>query len=366
MKRFFIIAGESSGDIHGARLMEKIQEMAPDTEFVGIGGKNMEAAGLKSLAKLSDISVVGFLEVIKKYRFFSDLLTKVKNILSSEKFDAFLPIDYPGFNIRVAKFARENNIKVFYYIAPQLWAWGKNRAKKLIGAIDKLLVVFPFEVDYFTKFGINTEFVGHPLMDDPVFGNSPLEFHERENLIALLPGSRNQEIVKHLPLMTETVKEIREQHSNYRIGVAASNLVDGSIYNELKNNYGVEIFDNSRELMSLSKVGLVKTGTSNLEAALLGLPFVMFYKTSYFTYRMGRALINLPYISLINILLNENVVKELIQKDANPKKMNKEISYLLNNLDSYNYMLTKFNNIRKLLGKEGASEKAAKIILNET
>ena len=363
MKKIFISAGDPSGEIHAARLMKQIKEQSGEVEFTGLGGENMIKEGLHPLAKLSDISVVGFWEVAKRYGFFKSLLNKCRNIISKD-IDIFIPVDYPGFNIRLAGYAKEAGIPVTYYIAPQLWAWGKNRAKKLGAVVDKLLVVFPFEVEYFRNFGIDAVFTGHPLMDDPVFADDPPGFGARKKLIALLPGSRDQEVKSHLPVLKKCADKIRATMPEYEFGIGVSRTVDERLYNDfIAVNDGFRLYENTREMMLQSRAGIVKTGTSTLEAALCGMPFAMFYKTSLLTYYMGRYLVNLPHISLVNIISGKAAVKEFVQNDFRPAAVAAEIGRIIKDDDYRNNMLGDFQSIRKELGGEGASKKAAEEIL---
>ncbi len=363
--KFFIVAGEPSGDTHAARLMNAIKQILPNVEFIGIGGKEMEKQGLKSLVPISEISVVGFWEVAKKYKFFTQLLEKCKDILKNEKFNAFIAVDYPGFNIKLATYAKSLSIPVVYYIAPQLWAWGKNRAPKLAKAVDLLLVVFPFEVAFFKQYGINVQFVGHPLLDDEIFNQKILNYSERENIITLLPGSRKQEIARHLPMMEQTAILLHKQFPNFKIHIAKSPNVGFDLFDNISRNHKfITINEDTKKLLSIAKVGAVKTGTSNLEACLLGMPFVMYYKTSAITYFLGRKLINLPYISLVNILKNELIVPEIIQKDARPAIITSEIAKMIDNESLYAKMQCKFLEIKNQLGHKGASSTAAETIIN--
>lgn len=345
--------------------MLEITKLVRDTEFIGIGGKNMIAAGLESIAEMKDIAVVGFWEVLKKYNFFKRLLNESKNIIKSGQIDAFVPVDYPGFNIRLADFSKSSDVPVYYYIAPQLWAWGKNRAEKLKGAVDKLYVVFPFEVGYFRGFGIDAEFIGHPLLDDPSLSKNPPDYDKREKIIALMPGSRNQEVKKHTHLFSKTAQIIKKELPDYRIIIPKSANVETELYEEYsKIEKSIEYTDNSRELMLHSRAAVVKTGTSNLEAALCGLPFVMAYKTSYFNYLIGRSLVNMPYISMPNILLNREIINEYIQKEARPEVIANNVVKLTqkNYFEEYK---KEFEKIRKILGGSGANKLTAQKIISE-
>lgn len=364
MKKIFISAGEPSGDIHAARLMKSLRAKCPDVTFIGLGGENMIREGLEAIVSMDEISVVGFSEVARRYRFFKDLLNKCKNILSQKDVDMFLPVDYPGFNIKLAQHSKSIDLPVVYYIAPQLWAWGKKRAKKLQGIVDLLIVVFPFELEYFNNFGINAKCFGHPLLDNPRIADYEFNSQRRENTIALIAGSRKQEIERHLPLFYAFIDLYKDRFPDFQFVFAKPQGIDKSVFEPyLKEN--ILLSDNSIDLMIKSKAGIVKTGTSNLEAALCGMPFVMMYKASALTYLIGKSLVNLKYISLVNILLNKSVVTELIQGDANPKAMVDEISKLItnDNTNDKNDMINEFMKIKDMLGTPGCSDRIANEIL---
>lgn len=361
MPKIFISAGDPSGDIHAANLMKELKCIIPNLEFIGIGGSLMQQQGLNSLVPIEDIAVVGFWEVLKRINKFSQLLSKCKNIFNKQKIDLFIPVDFPGFNIKLIKYATRNNIPIAYYIAPQLWAWGSNRAKKL-QKVDKLYVVFPFEEDFFRKFGINTEFIGHPLLDNILLKENPLPFEKRENIIALLPGSREQEINKHLKLFIESAKLFKREFHDYKIALAKSNNVNLDKFERLLIENQVEIFYNSLELMKKAKLGIVKTGTSNLEAALAGMPFVMAYRTSSLSYIISKKLISLEYISIVNILEEKKVIDEMIQNDANSKKIAKALKEIIINDEKRDNIFNAFKNLREKISSNSASKTTAQKI----
>lgn len=358
MTKIFISVGDPSADKHAARLMRKIKDRDPNVEFVGLGGDDMFKEGLQSIVPISDIAVVGFWEVAKKYSFFKDLINRCSEILLSGQIDLFLPIDYPGFNLRLAKKAKEIGIPVVYYIAPQLWAWGSNRTEKLKGNVDKLLVVLPFEENYFNASGIDSEFVGHPLLEDDSFNQ---EVEKDQRLIAFLPGSRLQEIKKHEELFVETMRQLVSKR-DLKFGIARPSHLNQDFYKRYLTVENTELWDDPRKLMKTASAGVVKTGTSNLEAALCNMPFSMVYKTSYLTYFLGKNMINLDYISLVNILADKEVVPELIQKDASPERISSVIFNILDNPTVSKNMLQDFQSIRKSLGTFNASQKASDII----
>jgi lipid-A-disaccharide synthase len=344
--------------------MKEIKRLYADVEFIGFGGKAMINEGLENLIPMEQISVVGFWEVAKRYFFFRKFLKKCSNIISSGEVDLFIPVDFPGFNLRLAESAKANNVPVVYYIAPQLWAWGENRAKGLKEKVNLLLTVFPFETDFFDRFEINTSFVGHPLLDDPEIPEDIPSSDERENIIALLPGSRKQEILRILPVMIESSALISKEYPEYRFAVAKSSNVEEELYRSMiGDNDKFDLWNNSRELMKTARVGIVKTGTSNLEAALCGMPFVMIYLTSLASYYLAKNLVNLKNLSLVNILARKEVVKELIQNDADKRLIAKQIDSILSNKLKYDYMQSQFKAIRFMLGDKGAAENAAEKVV---
>lgn len=360
MKRFFIVAGEASGDTHAAKLMAALRQLYPGCVFEGIGGEAMSQQGLQSLVALSDINVVGFWEVAKRYSFFKQLLARCAALLRTNHYDAFIPVDYPGFNMRLAAEARRCAIPVCFYIAPQLWAWGSKRAKKLRSVVDVLLVVFPFETSFFEQFGINAKFVGHPLLDAPEFADEVLPIGQRDNVLALMPGSRAQEVQAHLPILLRTADLVRREEPALDIVIAAPNSVPPSLYAPASGR--AAIAPHSRALMKRARVGVVKTGTSTLEAALCGMPFVMMYKTSVLSYLVARQLVRLPYIALANIVAQKRVVRECIQSEARPDVLAAELVRLVRDTHSAELMQQEFRQLRAALGDGGASARAAQHI----
>lgn len=360
----FISAGESSGDMHAARLMQELKAVfREEIHFFGIGGINMQKEGLTSLVDLRNISVVGFLEVAKKAGLFLNLFKLCKQVICNNKIDLFIPVDYPGFNLKLAKYCKSQKIPVFYYIVPQLWAWGKHRAEKLQGNVDHLMVVFPFEVDYFKKYNLDAHFVGHPLLESPAFSPNVKDYNDRNNTLALFPGSRKQEIKKHIPLLIKTAKLIKNQCKSINISIAKAPLInENDISSLIDNDIDYSFVTDSHTLMKDSLVGIVKTGTSTLEAALAGMPHSMYYIASFTTYFLGKRLINLPYISLPNILMNDFVIQEFIQQDARPEYIAVEILKLIKHREYYQEMQGIFKQITDMLGKEKASHNAAKFI----
>lgn len=363
--KIFLVAGDQSGDNYGAKLMQEIHKINPKIEFLGIGGKNMIASGLKSIVKLEDISVIGFIEVAKKYIFFKNLLKQCQNVIVEEEVNLFLPIDYPGFNLRLSEFCKNNNIPVLYFIAPQLWAWGANRVQKLKRAINKLIVILPFEKEYFKKFGIETEFFGHPLLDNEILTKEFIPIQDRKKIITIMPGSRKQEVKRHLPMLTELVKVLSRKYPEFEFHFTKSNIVEKSDFDDLlKFSNKVKLVQFEYSQLRKSRFAIIKTGTSNIEAALCGLPFAMYYKTSNVSYYISKWLINLPFISLINIILNKKVVEEFIQSDANVQNLANEVEKHISNFEKSVDMIAEFDNLREQLGKNGATPKLAQYVVN--
>lgn len=377
-KHFFIVAGEASGDLHAARLMRALKELLPECRFSGIGGANMAREGLESIVPLADISVVGFWEVAKRYPMFKRLLETTSSMLASGGYDAFIPVDYPGFNLRLAAAAKAAHVPVAWYIAPQLWAWGSDRASKLKSLVDMLLVVLPFEPDFFRQFGIDAHFVGHPLMEDPVIAAPPLAVSKRDREIALFPGSRRQEIARNLPTMLEsiaTMRHISPQYADYRVTLALSPTLPATEYDRLlqetykRYGFTIERETDGRRLLARARAGMVKTGTSTLEAALCGMPHVMMYRTSALSYLYAKHLVNLSTIALPNILMEKvhgrnNVVPELVQTMATPHSLAQAMISLLDDTVAQQ-MTDDFATLRTMLsnGAYGtASGNAARII----
>lgn len=351
----------------------------------------MTKQGLNSIVDIKEISVVGFSAIAKKYFFFRRLLNKCKKLLTSEKVDLFLPIDYPGFNLTLSKFAKQNGIKVIYYIAPQLWAWWSSRAKKIEKAVDRLLVILPFEVEFFRAFNINTTFVGNPISDDEDFKYKIQNFNERDNLIGIFPGSRKEEILRNLSIIKPVIEQIQVNFPDFKIGLAVSKNVSFEIYiNFFSVHFDKNLFDlsqivyfeNSRDLMKKAKFGIVKTGTTTLEAGLLGMPFIMFYRASLFNYIIGKNLLNLDVVSLVNILMLKSgykinnfwkshlsfekqlLITEYIQK-LEVEKIIEEMKLIINHENHFQQFQTELSKIKQILSDNKASENAAKIIVQE-
>ncbi|MCC5918648.1 MAG: lipid-A-disaccharide synthase [Cryomorphaceae bacterium] len=355
--KYYIIAGEPSGDLHGAKLISAIKRRQPQAEFRVWGGDKMTEAGAELVTHYREMAFMGFLEVIKNIFTILGLMRKCKSDLLAYQPDLLILIDYPGFNMRMATFAKKNNIKVAYYIAPQVWAWKAGRVKKLKETVDLMMTILPFEKSFYAQRGMDVEYVGHPLIDH-------LAFVPRENMvgdnptIALLPGSRKQEIEMILPEMLKLANAM--PNANFLIGMAPSQSKQfyEPFMTKLTNVslYQGETYDLMRE----ADAGLVTSGTATLEAALLGLPQVVCYKTSAISYMLARYFIKVKYISLVNLIADREIVRERIQENLNQKVLLSDLKELLYS-ERRSQMAADYKGIRNTLGA-GASDKAAKLI----
>jgi len=362
--RIFIAAGEPSGDRHAARLMEQLRLLIPDVVFEGIGGPAMEMQGLHSMARIADLAVSGFWEVAKRYSFFRTLLTRCGDVISnaSGSFSRGKPallicVDYPGFNMRLAALARQAGVPVCYYIAPQLWAWGKDRGPKLAAVVNKLLVVFPFEVEFFRSFGIDVHHVGHPLLDDPNFSSLP---NHQQHSVAFLPGSRAQELHRHAPLLAETARILLRDDPSLSISSARPSNVPIEAYEEMIDA-GITVGDDARLVLRTSGAGMIKAGTSTLEAALSALPFSTFYHTSALSYALSKRLVTVNSVTMLNLLLHRPVINEYLQRDATPAALAAEVRTLLSDGGRRAEIHDACVEVRTELGGSGASARAAAI-----
>jgi len=367
-KRLYIIAGEASGDLHGSNLIKAMYQKDDTIEIRAWGGDKMEEAGATLVKHFRDLAFMGFAEVIMNLRTILKNIKFCKEDILKFKPDALILIDYPGFNLRIANWAHEQGIKVFYYISPQIWAWKKNRVFKIKKNVDKMFVILPFEKDFYKQYDMDVEFVGHPLMDEiedfkktaPTFG----EFTQKNNLsskpiIAVIPGSRKQEISKILPEMVHLISKFPD----YQFLVGAAPSIDDSFYKTyLKGENIALIRDQTYSLFNLATAGMVASGTATLEAAIFGLPEVVCYKGNALSITIARSIIKVKYISLVNLIMDKEIVTELIQNDLTTKNLEKEIQLLLNPKNREK-LAKGYLELRNKLGGIGASQNAANAML---
>ena len=366
--KYYIIAGEASGDLHASNLMKSILKKDSTAEFRFWGGDLMtEVAGFPPVKHYRDLAFMGFLEVAK------NLTTILKNIkfckedIQKNKPDVLILVDYPGFNLRIAEFAKSLGIKVIYYISPQLWAWKEGRVEKIRKFVDEMLVILPFEKDFYKKHEVDAHFVGHPLLDAiSALKEIDIDQFKAENnlnqkeIIALLPGSREQEVTKMLELMLS----VRPNFQEYQFVIAGAPSLPKEFYQKFVDENVHFVSNKTYDLLRCSKAALVTSGTATLETALLNIPEVVCYRSSRISYEIGKRVVkNIKYISLVNLIMDQEIVTELIQSDLNTKNLVKELELILEG-NSREKMLHNFELLREKLGGKGASDLAAEIIIN--
>jgi lipid-A-disaccharide synthase len=362
--KYFIIAGERSGDLHGSNLITAIKKADKEAQIVGWGGDYMKTAGAIILMNYRDLAFMGFFEVLMNLSKILGFFRICKKQIQEFQPDAIILIDYAGFNMRIAKWAKPQRFKLFYYISPKVWAWNQNRALKLKETIDKLFVIFPFEVDFFKKFDYEVEFVGNPLFD------AIADFHPnpdflRENklgnskIIALLPGSRKQEVEEMLAFMVATKK----QFPDYHFVIAGVGNLSKEFYERFLSDDVSIVFDQAYDLLTQAEAAMVTSGTATLETALFSVPQVVCYKTSWLTHKIAMRLIRVPFISLVNLIAQKEVVIELWQNEVTPENITKEIKKVLNNSAERKQQIADYQKIREVLGSTGASERTGKRIV---
>jgi lipid-A-disaccharide synthase len=374
--KYYIIAGEASGDLHGSNLIREIKMKDPDALIRGWGGGLMQEAGAEIVKDYRDLAFMGFTEVIRNLPTILKNIKFCKSDILQFKPDAVIFIDYPGFNLRIAEWARKMGFKTIYYISPQVWAWKESRVKGIRENIDKMLVILPFEKDFFHKWNYETEYVGHPLVEvierykKSLEAGLPPEIylaHEKKvqptlPLIALLPGSRKQEILMKLPVMLEASR----QFPDFQVVVAEAPGQDASFYDEVLKNYpqAGRVRNQTYSLLMHARAACVTSGTATLETALFGVPEVICYKGSNISYQIAKRLIKVKYISLVNLIMDKPVVKELIQDEMNVKNIVAELKKLLSDNDTRNRIHKDYDELRELLSQGGnASVKAAGLIV---
>ncbi|MFY7964231.1 MAG: lipid-A-disaccharide synthase [Chitinophagaceae bacterium] len=376
--KYYIIAGEASGDLHGSNLIKQIKLKDDAANIQCWGGDLMQSAGAKLIKHYRELAFMGFAEVVKNLPTIFKNLAFCKQDILAFKPDVLVLIDYPGFNLRIAKWAKEHNIKIAYYISPQVWAWKANRVKQMKLCIDKMLCIIPFEKDYYKlKWNWDVEYVGHPLVEviekfkvqslnlkvDEHATNLKPDTLNLKPCIAVLPGSRKQEIIKKLPIMLEVAKSFPD----YQFVVAKAPGLDDSFYEPFFKSYpNVSTVNNQTyQLLLNAKAAIVTSGTATLETALFGVPEVVCYKTSNISYAIGKRLVKIKFISLVNLIMNKLIVKELIQNELTTKNLVTELEDLLKNETRRKQLQEDYTLLwNKLAAGGNASSTAAKIIYN--
>jgi lipid-A-disaccharide synthase len=368
--KYYIIAGETSGDMHAANLMYEIKKLDTNANFRCWGGDMMEKEGGVIVKHIKDLSFMGFVEVLMNIRTISKNLKFCKTDLLSYQPDALILVDFPGFNLRIAQFAKKNGLKVFYYISPSVWAWKESRVEIIKKSVDKLFAILPFEKDFYKKHNCDVDYEGHPLIDQ--IEKLKKQFSTREKfitdnnlngkkIIACLPGSRKQEIIKLLPEMSKQ----QQFFPDFEFVIAcAPNLSDEFYLSILKNNQIKLLRNKTYELMHHSHAGIIKSGTSTLEAALFNLPEVCCYKGNPISIWIARKVAKVKYISLPNLIMNKLLIKELIQENLNELQLKSELENIIYDINYRNKLQEDYTYLKELLGGPGASKRIAEKLVN--
>jgi lipid-A-disaccharide synthase len=368
-----MVAGEASGDLHGSHLVKEMLSLDPTLQFYGVGGKKMKNEGVELIADSKEMAVVGITEVLLKLKRIYQIYRKLKNSLTSNSPSLVILIDYPDFNLRFAREAKKKNIPIVYYISPQVWAWRKGRIKKIGRLIKKMIVIFPFEKKIYEEAQIDVDFVGHPLLDAIRSQFSREEAFQQFSLssgvttIGLLPGSRMNEVKRHLPPMIEAIPLISKQINPVQFIIPVAPGLDlGEVQNLVgSKRENIRVVENNiYDVMRISDVVIVASGTATIEAAIMGAPMIVVYRVSPLTYLLGKMLIKVKNIGMVNIIAGKTVVPELIQKDVTPEKITSAVVQILENPSKQEEIKKELNSLKEKIGKSGASFRAAQIIIS--
>jgi len=373
-RKFLIIAGEASGDLHGAALVKALREAEPDIELFGVGGERMKAEGFETLFHINQMAFLGFGEVVKHIPYILKVQKKLLQEAVARGIEAVVLIDYPGFNLNIAKKFKKLGIRVVYYIAPQIWAWGQKRVKKLKERTDMVLAVFPFEEKFFREKGVSVNFVGNPLAERIANYNFMPErefrdafgLDQKREILAVLPGSRKHEVELLLKPALDAALKIKKKFG-FQIVVGCADTIDKSLIEQIYPGGGYTIVKGYEfEIKKFAKFGIVKSGTSTMESALLEMPMVIIYKTSSLTYQIGKRLIKIGNLGMVNIIAGETIAPEIIQDAVTGENIEAEVTKVLQSPQLLEKQQKGFERIKENLGKHRASSTAARMILNET
>jgi lipid-A-disaccharide synthase len=365
-----IVAGEASGDLHGGNLIREMQRIDPDLSFYGMGGERMKSAGVKLLADAADMAVVGLTEVVFKLGTILQAMHRLRTSLRKERPDLVILIDYPDFNLPLARTARRLGLKVLYYISPQVWAWRKGRIDTIRKSVDRMAVILPFEEQFYRDAGVNVTFVGHPLLDEVRKKYARTEAMKRFGLkdeaitVGILPGSRRSEVERLLPEMLKACRILMEKLSPLQFVLPLAGTLDPESVRDILRQFPVPvnvIQDEIYDVIAVSDVAIVASGTATLETALLETPMVVVYKVSASSYAIGRRFVHVDHICLVNIIAGKTIVPELIQGEANPERIASEVRELIVRRGKAREMKAALAEIREKLGTPGASQRTARI-----
>lgn len=374
--KLYLIAGETSGDAHGAAVMRSLNALGAERgepmEFFGAGGPQMRAIA-PEIQDWSGEAVVGLWDVLKKYSYFKKQFNAMKREVSERKPDAVVLIDYPGFNLRMAKALRRRipGLRIIYYISPQVWAWNRGRIKQMARTLDLMLCIFPFEKALYEKSGLKTVFVGHPILDSLAAKKDAKAFPRQEKLVGLFPGSRTKEVLRIFPIMVAAAREMRRAWPDLRFEAAAASEPLAKIMRRMAEEFhgiaGGTVIDvklgGSHELMQRAGAGMVASGTATMEAAFFEMPFVIVYRVAGLTWEVGKRLVRVPYLGMVNILAGREVVAEYLQDDAEPVAVADGMLSLLNSPEAREKQVADFRDVIRGLGAGGANVRAAEAIL---
>lgn len=371
--RILIVTGEASGDLHGAHLAKAIMALDPTTELIGIGGPSMRAAGVNLVPGVPQLDVMGLIG-LSAVRAMFQRVRAIRRVLKAEAWDLVVLIDNPGLNFHFARVAKAAGRRVLYYIAPQLWAWRPGRMKWIQRRVDHVVVILPFEPELYHRAGVRCTFVGHPLLDmvaahyDRAKLRREFGLSESARVVGLLPGSRVSEVEMLLPVLLKTAAQLVLAEPGTQFILAQASSIDDNLIQTLLRDSPVPVqvvHDRASEVMALSDVLLIASGTATLQAAVVGTPMVLLYKTSPLTYRLARWLITVKWIGLVNLVGGRLIVPELVQEDATDERLCREVLHLLRDPSAYNEMKEGLRQVRQLLGEPGASSRAAQVVLSE-
>jgi len=360
-KRIFILCGEASGDLHAANLVREWKAMDNEVVFKAWGGDRLKAENVEVLKHIKDLSYMGFVEVLKHFFTILRNFKECKETLSEFNPDAVILVDFPGFNLRIARWAKERNIKVIYYISPQLWAWKQGRIKQVKRNVDHMYCILPFEKAFYQQHNFSISYYGHPLLDE-VSRFRNLEDRLKlgpKPVIALLPGSRVQEIRRKLPIMLKAVNHI----TDHQIVIACSDQISPEVFQVFDTNHAKLVFGRTYEVLNVAKLAIVTSGTATLESALFRVPQVVCYKSNFLSYLIARQVVRVKYISLVNLILNEPLVLELIQQHCTENSIKAEVLKMIENNNHRVALCAGYDRLIKELGTEGASNRIAKSML---
>jgi len=364
--KYYITAGEASGDLHASNLMKALKNFDNYAEFRFIGGDLMKEQGGTLVRHFKDTAYMGFLDVFMHLPAILKNIKFVKKDILDYKPDVIILVDYPGFNLRIAEFAHNAGLKVYYYISPKIWAWKQSRVHKIKVFVDKMFIIFPFEKDFYKKYDYEVEYVGNPILDaidtekKDIYGFKKKYNLNDKKIIALLPGSRKREIQHNFPVMLK----VAEQFPDYQFVVAAAPSLEKEIFFKYIKDKDVKlIYNNTYEILKYSEAALVTSGTATLETAVLNIPELVCYKGDNLSYHIAKHLVKVDYISLVNLVMHNEIIKEFIQYDMTVENITEELKLIIEDNVYRNTMLLNFAKLREILGGKGASDRTAEIIV---